>query len=249
MKIQFLNLPIKHGLYLLYLLLFMVKVNANQRIEMVTGLPKPPFVVDNNQGMQLDIIRAALALQDVNVKFINMPFGRNIYSFSRFGYDGVITVLSNTERDDMFVSAPYIRYQNVAVSLSENKFTIEEFNDLENKSIVAFQRAKIYLGEQYNQAIDKAKSYREVAEQQQQLSALYLKHADVIVLDVNIFKYYHNQYKEAHAVAPYTAHAFFKANNYAAGFRNKAIKDKFDAGIKILKENGQYQKIIDSYIN
>ncbi len=229
--------------------LFVANASEKQKIEMAAGLPKPPFVIKNGQGMQLDIVKAALAMHNIEVKFVYMPFGRNIPNYRRFSFDGVITVPSHIEQPGMFVSTPYIRYQNIAVSLSENNLDISTIADLADKKVIAFQRAKKYLGEDYYQAALQARSYREVAEQEQQVSALFLKHAEVIVLDVNIFKYYLSRSKSERFNAAYKLHYIFDESYYSAGFRDQAVQKAFDDGILKLKQSGEYQKILDHYLN
>ncbi|WP_440875401.1 substrate-binding periplasmic protein [Thalassotalea sp. PLHSN55] len=228
---------------------FSVFAFAQAKIEMTAGLPKPPFITKHNQGMQLDIVRAALALHDIEVKFVHMPFGRNISSYQRFNFGGVLTVKPNSENNGMYTSKPYIRYQNVAVSLTENNFNIYSLSELAGKKVTAFQRAKKYLGAEYNKGIAKASIYREIAEQAQQVSSLFLNRSDVIVLDINIFKYFVNQDQTGRFSKPYTIHYLFDETNYSAGFRDPQIKEKFDQGIATLKASGEYKKILDRYID
>ena len=101
-----------------------VPVTDNQNtksimVELITGLSKPPFIIQQqNSGLQLDIIKAALLSQRVSPQFIHMPLGRNISGFQRWNVDGIITVPHDFKALGAYISKPYISYQNVAVSLA-----------------------------------------------------------------------------------------------------------------------------------
>jgi len=115
------------------------------------------------EGIELDIFRDAFATVNKNVHFIHVPFGRTITSFQRLNADGIVTVLPNYKHPDLFISQPYITYQNVVVSLLDHNFTIENVKSLAGKNIIAFQNAKKYLGEDFNKVISYSMNYREVA--------------------------------------------------------------------------------------
>lgn len=220
---------------------------AAERIDIIAGLSKPPFVYEETQtGIQLDIVSAAFAASNVDVRFTHLPLGRSVMSFQRYEVQGLITIPNDYEHNSMYVSKPYIRYQNVAVSLLEKNYDIKSIQDLSGKSIMAFQRAKKYLGEEYSKTVEHSLGYREAAEQKKQLSALFYREAEVIILDANIFKYLlknNPQFEEK-----YVIHAIFGEYYYSAGFKTEALKHQFDSGIDQIKSDGTYQKILDKYL-
>lgn len=220
---------------------------AAERIELIAGLSKPPFVNEDTQrGIQLDIVSAAFAKSGINVSFTHLPLGRSVMSFQRYEVQGLITIPNDYEHSSMHVSKPYIRYQNVAISLLENNYDIKTIQDLSGKSIMAFQRATKYLGEEYNKTVEHSLGYREAAEQKKQLSALFYREAEVIILDANIFKYIlknNPQFEEK-----YVIHPIFGEYYYSAGFKTEKLKQQFDVGIDQIKRDGTYQKILDKYL-
>lgn len=222
----------------------------NLSIELVAGLPKPPFIIEENgRGLQLDIIREALKVNNINVNFTHMPLGRNITGFQRINADGIITLPPEYEHPAMYLSKPYITYQNVAVSLLENHFSIETIKDLSDKSIVAFQNARKFLGDDYANTVAYSMDYREIHDQKKQIEMLFLRRAEVIILDINIFKYMVKHYGEQYFVKPFSVHYIFNERNYSIGFKSKSVKDKFDSGVKYLQESGSYQVIMDNYLH
>ncbi|WDE10143.1 substrate-binding periplasmic protein [Thalassomonas haliotis] len=218
-------------------------------VELITGLSKPPFIIqEQNSGLQLDIIKAAFLTQRISPQFIHMPLGRNISGFQRWNVDGIITVPANFKAEGAYISKPYITYQNVAVSLASLGLSLNVIEDLTGKNIVAFQNAKKYLGDRYGDAIAYSLNYREVALQLEQIELLYTGKTEVIILDINIFKYFLHNHRSGKYLQPVDVHYIFKERFYSAGFKSQQIRDKFDSGIDKIKENGTYQLILDNYL-
>ena len=219
-------------------------------IELVAGLIKPPFIIEEKgKGLQLDLIREAFKLSDIAVEFTHMPLGRNITGFRRYNADGVITVPPEYKYPNIFVSEPYITYQNVAVSLAENDFTINSVRDLSDKSIIAFQNAHKFLGREYKENVSNLIEYREIANQLTQIELFFLRRAEVIVLDLNIFKFFVKSHNEAIFNKQYKIHYIFNERPYSVGFKSEKLKNIFDQNINTLKDIGRYQLIFDEYLH
>jgi len=219
-------------------------------LEMIDGLAKPPFIIEENgQGIQLDIVRSAFASVNKSVKFIHVPFGRTITTFQRVNADGVVTVLPDYRHPSLHISKPFITYQNVAVSLLESQFTIDNIKSLSGKSIIAFQNAKKYLGEEFSKVVSYSVDYREIAEQSQQIDMLFLHRTEVIILDINIFKYFIATHTSGRYSQPFNVHYIFDERLYSAGFKSEKNRDLFDQGIATIKEQGTYQLIQDKYLD
>lgn len=222
----------------------------NKTLELITGLAKPPFILEDQQtGLQLDLIREAFTSNNIKVNFNSMPLGRNLTGFRQMNADGLITLPPNYEHPALFMSKPYISYENIAISLAENYFTIEKISDLSDKSIIAFQNAKKFLGDEYEDAIAYSMDYREVPDQMKQIELLFLRRTEVIILDINIFKYFVRTHKDTLFNKPFTIHYIFNERPYSIGFKSKKLKDVFDKAIHTMKENGSYQLVLDNYLN
>lgn len=239
-------------------LLLIVELSAEQiteqeatknTIQLVTGLAKPPFILeDQNRGLQLDLIREAFASENMKVNYNPMPFGRNITGYRQMNADGIITLPPNYDHPALYLSKPYISYENVAISLSEDYFNIEKISDLSDKSIIAFQNAKKFLGDSYEEAVAYSMDYREVPNQMKQIELLFLRRTEVIVLDINIFKYFVKTHKSPLFNKPFTVHYIFNERPYSVGFKTEKLKNMFDNAIDTMKENGSYQLVLDNYL-
>jgi polar amino acid transport system substrate-binding protein len=219
-------------------------------LGLVAGLAKPPFIIEENgQGMQLEIIREAFESMNKEVSFIHVPYGRVITEFKQLNTDGIITLPSDYEHPSLHMSKPYITYQNVAVSLLESNFSINEIQDLSDKSIISFQNARKYLGDEYNLVANYSMDYRERADQTQQIDMLFARRTEVIILDINIFKYLLANRNEGQFNQPFNVHYLFNERLYSAGFKSKEVRDLFDQGIVNIKEQGTYQSLLDKYLD
>jgi polar amino acid transport system substrate-binding protein len=218
-------------------------------LKIMAGLPKPPFIIEENgEGIELDIFRDTFATANKKVNFIHVPFGRTITSSQRLNSDGIVTVLPTYKHPSLFISEPYITYQNVAISLLDKNFEIDNIKSLAGKNIIAFQNAKKYLGEDFNKVISYSMNYREVAEQLKQIDMLFLRRTEVIILDINIFKYFMKTHSSGRYSQPFNVHYIFNERQYSAAFKLEENRNLFDKGIKIIREQGTYQFILDKYL-
>lgn len=226
-----------------------VRAEESIKLQLLAGLPKPPYIMkENGAGLQLEIIRESLALSNVEVEFIHMPLGRQINSYRQLMLDGIITLPIDYQGADVYLSAPYVNYQNVAISLASNDFRIDDISDLTDKSILAFQNASLFLGDFYKQLTAKAPYYEEIADQSKQMRSLYEQKVQIVIADINIYKYFIKENRDGIYHKATSVHQIFSERPYAIGFRDEAMSEKFSSGLMALKQSGKYQSIIDKYI-
>lgn len=220
-------------------------------IELTAGLSKPPFVIENNEeysGIQLDLINEIFALEHQKVNFIHVPLARSFSTVNKWHSDGTITLPATHQQKNVYLSEPYISYQNVIVTLLEDDITINNVEDLAGKHIIAFQTATKFLGNSYVLAIENAAHYQEMADQLKQIELLFIKRTQALVLDINILKHFLYTHRDAKYNKAYKVHRIFEPRVYVAGFKSKKIRDQFNRGLAIIKANGKYQQILDKYL-
>ena len=238
-------------IFLFYCFSFSDLGNHTEIIELTAGLSKPPFVIENNEhysGIQLDLISEIFAIENKQVDFIHMPAARSFSSVNTWRTDGTITLPSTHQQKGVFISEPYISYQNVAITLRQDNLIIDELDDLSEKYIIAFQTARKFLGASYIKAIESAAGYQEMADQMKQIELLFIKRTQVLVLDINILKHFLHNNREPKYNKAYKIHRLFLPRVYAAGFKSKAVRDQFNRGLAVIKANGKYQQILDKYL-
>lgn len=232
-------------------LLFVPQLSAeNNSIKIVTGLAKPPFILTSQKdGMQLDVVKEAFLTENIDVAFVPVPLGRNITELRKWDIAGILTIPDDFQYSGLHISKPYMTYQNVAISLVENDIEINNIEDLQGKSIVAFQKAKKFLGDNYNKAVSYSLDYREIAEQDKQISMLFAGRTEVIIADINIFKYKVKSQSDPMFHKTFKIHYIFPERKYSAGFKSKKVKETFDKGVQLLIDNGTYNTILDKYLS
>ena len=225
------------------------KPSDSQKVEMVAGLAKPPFIIEPGQsGLQIEIIQAAFETENIATHFTHLPLGRNITGYQQWHVDGIATLPVNYQYPGLYMSQPYIEYENVAVSLSDKNIDINSVEDLSGKSVIAFQNARKFLPKSYESVVAYSLDYREIADQQQQIAMLFAGRTEVIILDINIFLYFVKTQTDGVYSKLFDIHHIFDKRYYAAGFKSKALADSFDRGIELIKDNGTYQYLLDKYL-
>ncbi|MCG8612635.1 MAG: transporter substrate-binding domain-containing protein [Pseudomonadales bacterium] len=234
---------------LLFLAVFFSKPLLAENLKVAVGLALPPYVLaDDNTGIELDIVREALALKGHTITPVYLPFARVALSLQDKSADAALTVNENSGLPDVHFSNVHVTYQNVAVSLSKQKLQINTVKDLTPLSVIAFQDATKYLGSDFATMALQNKRYSERAKQSQQITQLFAGRVDTVVMDINIFKYFRKNEKKVDTSAPTTVHEIFPASLYKVGFLDKAIRDEFNQALEELRQSGKYDAIIKKYI-
>ena len=154
--------------------------------------------------------------------------------------DTQVSVASDPEKDEA---------KTTVETPEDNEIKLDNVADLQGRSVVAFQNAKKFITGDYKSMVPNIIDYRELPEQDKQVQMLFTGRTEVIVLDVNIFKYAVRTSDNPAFKKKYKIHHIFDLRHYAAGFKNKTLKEKFDRGIQLIKDNGTYQNILDKYLN
>jgi polar amino acid transport system substrate-binding protein len=224
---------------------------VDKTVKIAAGLSVEPYIFKStNSGIELDIVREALALEGYKTKFIFQPLKRTKSSFRNNIVDAVLTVKQHyPEVKGAFFSEPYITYHNFIVSLRSKNLKIDSISDLKGKSIVAFQQASLAFGREFQTVVDNNRRYRELANQLSQVSMLFAGRADAIVIDRRIFNHICKENFESSKQNSVTFHRLFEPSHFRLAFKEKMNRDIFNSGLKKLKATGRYEKIVKSYSN
>ncbi|WP_430460614.1 substrate-binding periplasmic protein [Thalassolituus sp. LLYu03] len=213
----------------------------------------PPYVLpQNDRGMALDVLRHALATQGYQLDFSYDSNANNVKAFNAGKID--ITCISNsaTSPDAYFSAQPLMVLHNMAISLAENGSGLASINDLSNYRVIGFNLAHKFLPAPYADAVSKSPEYKEEAEQIKQVEALFRGTTDVIVMDQTVFRYFLSKLRRSNPSdsslrREYRYSNLFQPTYYYASFHSAAIRDAFDDGLKILKDSGDYEKLMAGY--
>jgi polar amino acid transport system substrate-binding protein len=148
-----------------------------------------------------------------------------------------------------FYSDVYIHYQNVAVALAKRGYQIEQIADLGQYAVSAFQRARLLMGPEFERMAMNNPRYREEALQINRNRLLYSGRTDVVVGDQRIIRYLDREVDDQVDVTqPLAWFDIFPPTPYRVGFRRDEQRRRFDEGLRMLRESGEYQRIEQRYL-
>lgn len=241
-------------LLLAFLFHFSTLVQARE-LKIVFASYTPPYVfqspIDNRPGILVEIVQQALAEAGHTIEPLFLPLGRGFQLLEEKRVDA-ITISKNTLGLDAHYSDYCIEYHNFAIGLESRPFPIERIPDLRGLSIVAFQKADVYLGEAFAKTVADNPQYVEMANQENQVHMLLKGRIDLAIMDRSIFQFYQNKLVSEGEVSGDVRVRFydlFEPSRYRGAFADREIRDSFNQGLRKLRESGAYQAIYTKYIH
>ena len=231
------------------LIFVMLNILSAKQINVGVGLSLEPYIIHkSNTGIELDIIKTVLKKAGYSLKVTYLPFLRIPLYLKDKKIDAATTINEASGIKHVYYSDSHIFYQNVVVSLKSKHLNITKVSDLKGLKVIAFQNANKYLGKEFKEVIPKLKFYQELANQKLQVKLLFAKRVDVIILDVNIFKYIRQHLKNIDTKQAVTISKVFPKTYYKVGFLDKKVRDKFNIELRKIKKDGTYNKLFKKYI-
>jgi polar amino acid transport system substrate-binding protein len=221
---------------------------AAEPLRMGFGSNKPPYIFENEQrGLEYEIVVAALKSAGFQVpQPYYAPMERLHLRLARGELDGIAT--TQEDGGSAFYSDVYIEYHNVLVALTKRQLQINKIADLAHYSISSFQRARFFFGPEFQAMAEHNPRYREEPRQINRNRLLYARRVDLIIADRRIFRYFNTQVSDQVDVSQaVTLYPLFAASPYQMGFRLAAQRDRFNQGLRAIRESGEYQRIEQKY--
>lgn len=213
------------------------------------GLERPPFVFkDREHGIEIEMVQAICDELGYKIEPRFLPNARALKALRDKNID-LFTTVSETSKDDFYLSATYLYFNNVIFSSLEAP-DIQSFSDLTGQRLTAFQRASELIAGLHD-VKDDLSVYIETPSQAQQALLLYYDRVDYVLSEKRIFEFYYNQAISEGKIPgegfPYKIHRILPTTEYSMAFTDETLRDAFDHGLAIIRSNGTYQKILDKY--
>lgn len=225
-------------------------VNADEKVyEIGTDVTFPPFEFANDQnqyvGIDMDIIRTIAKNEGFKVKIKPVGFNAAVQALDAGQLDGVIagTTITDERKQKMDFSAPYFK-TGVVMAVGQNS-SIKNFQDLKGKRVAI--KTGTAAGD-YAKSIQKKYGFKTVT----------FDDSNNVYNDVttgNSVACFEDQPVMQYAIKTGAKLKIVTkpANGGAYGFSvkkgyNQELLKKFDAGLKKIKSNGQYKKIVAKYL-
>ena len=223
-------------------------VAAPQPVRVGMGLAKPPYIMESGkEGLEYEIAEQALAAVGYKMLALQFPPVRGLAMQRAGQVDALLSVDEGIGGSDYFSDA-YIHYQNGAITLASRRIALREVEDLAAYSVAGFQNASVILGERFKAVVARHPNYQEHAQQIAQDRLLYTGRVDVVVGDRLIFRYFSTRLDpKIDTGQPTTFHALFPPKPRKAVFKDAALRDRFNAGLKLIQANGVYDAILKKY--
>lgn len=230
-----------------------LKHNIKENVNIAFGIGREPYTLNKTylKGIEYDLIQKILNQSNITIKNTkNLP-QNDLEYLLKYDNEFDMVVSIKERKDGFYYSNNFINSQNVAISRIEDNIHIDNVKDLENKEIMAFNRAYKYLGKEYNKLFnpeDSPSSYMEVGLQEYQVRDFLEKKVPVIVIDINIFKWYLKKIG-SDLINKYKIHSIFPfKDSYQVAFRDKNMRDIFNKNLKKIKDSGEYEEVFNNYI-
>lgn len=210
----------------------------------------PPYVFEAGDGIVVDIVRASLEPAGYRVVPVYVPIGRGFELFAEKRVDGTAIIRENSGLKANY-SDEFMQYHNRAFALKSRKLKVKALGDLKDKSVVAFQSAHKYLGEDFGHAVSANPGYKEMSNQETQTLMLLLGRIDIAVMDESIFRFYREKLiSEGKAARSADVEMFplFPPTPYRTAFVDAKVRDDFNQGLARLRRDGRYDAIYRKYV-
>ena len=120
------KIPNKNKARLFCLMLFLNSFSTFAGdIKVASGWSRPPYIVpETHSGFELDLIKQVLFNMQHEAVFTYVPYERTVIMLQQKSVDIALTLNIKSGLEAWQLSDVFVVYQNVVLSLKENKFEI-----------------------------------------------------------------------------------------------------------------------------
>lgn len=224
--------------------------NWGESIKIAVGSSIEPFMLKSGKGLIGTVITESFQHSGERVEFSYNSNQEALELFNNKKVDGVTVVREGMVQG--YYSAALVSFDNHVISLAGSDINIETINDLKNYRIIAFSKARQYLGTDFNNVVEQSKSYREIASQELQVKALFDGETDIIISDTTIFEFYRTRLRNRTPLDKKWRNEVsigfsFPNQAYYMAFQTESHQQLFNHGFSQLKASGRYQQIAHTY--
>ncbi len=240
--------------FLIFLLCSFFSQSFAAEVRMAFGERLPPFIIpETNSGIEIELVREALAFRGHTLKPEYYPMARIPVLFKNNQIDSIMMdVGEDMQKYHGYYADPPVIYKNVFVTLKKNKISIKKPEDLKKLVVAGFIGAEKRYPEWLSKPSQEG-TYSEKNDQSVQVELLLINRADAVLCDKDIFRYYANQFqKRSGYKGPIEIDEFYftkeDPKNYRPVFRDQKIRDDFNLRLANLMKKKFDKAIYDKYL-
>ena len=233
---------------------------AAEKIATALTFDIPPYIMstgpDSKGGLEVDILTSALDMFDDEFDFLPMSYDDVDASIGSGVADIALSVQVPTdnsyEKDGVYYSYPSWPFHNYvftkkADGINDN-VPITSIQDLDDYGpVFTWEGAVNELGEEFYEVFSNSAKYRPIGNQTEQMDLFWSTPDALIVIDRTIFlTYSETQMKDA--FLKIVEHNLFDpVTTFGIGFKSKALRDQFNAGLASMCERAEYEELLVEY--
>lgn len=216
----------------------------------------PPYLwVEKGEvrGIELEIMQAALEPRGYKVVGKPLPINRMWRTFTNGDLDFAAGLQLGEVQGAIFYSDEFLEYADIAIGKAGQDLHLASANDLFHHKVVAWQNAFADLGLDRKNLPDAPHvpggGFIEAPDSESEIRFFWAGRAEVMVIDKFIYAWYLQKLREApETKTGITLYDIFSPQiRVRVGFRDAKLCDEFNAGLKAIRDNGTYARIMDHY--
>ncbi len=211
----------------------------------------PPYIDSGNpeDGLLMEIIRAAYTTQGYTVEIEYVPWARALSGLLKGTYDIIPDIYYNDSRTEkMQFSDPLVKVEIKIISRIEEKFDYTKFEDLRGKTIGVIRR---YF---YNEQFEAATSFSKIEASglMQNINRLINRRIDLTLEDQLVAKTQMSELdislleKVYFSEEPFSVNELYLVSSFI-NIRCAELVGAFNIGLEEIKSNGVYNEIMEKY--
>jgi len=220
-----------------------------QAAEVVVAVPislQPYFLPFKGSGLAYDMIRAAFAAQGHTVRPLYVS-GRTLTDLIRDDSRADCIPMISTGAEHGWSRTRSTRLLH-DFAITRPGIQLSEMEDLKTKRVLAYEGARIYLGERFRAAVSDSPSYREIYNHRAQVLLLLQGSVDVIVADGLLTSWYLNYLKEQDGKdTEVVFHDLFAPVAHDFICRRAELAAEFSTGLSQIAKSGELDTILRRY--
>ncbi|MCW8108715.1 transporter substrate-binding domain-containing protein [Alteromonas ponticola] len=235
----------KYGLISVILIFVSFSGHAEKEPLLIAVNLGPPWAYyDDNDyptGIEVETIRAVFNEIGYSTRFVILPYNRLIKAFNEQKLDFASPAAFASDVGTRTIR--YLPYHDVAITRKADAIKLDNYRDLRNKRIVAYQHALQVLGQEFEQAVSLS-NYIELAERKVQVKLLAFERTDVVVGESRLLHYILN---ETHPELAVTTHPIFPVKHYGGIALEETVAHQFDEGVQRFIEDGKFDALLKKW--
>jgi len=220
-----------------------------KEVTIAMGNFEPYFIQKGNTGIFADLISAVFHhMPNYEPKFNFGSSNKTMWSLFEHGrVDAVSNVFDSVEVKGCR-SNPIFRFRDVAVTQKTSGLHLNSYADLSDKKIISFEGATGFFGNGFTHHLSSRK-YFETAMPSIQARMLIAERVQVSIGDLFIFlNALEDPINSGKSISDFNIHYIFPQISSRMAFRDQALCEKFNIGLKRIIENGEYENIYNKYL-